>query len=563
MGIKYLSNINLNLNEIQNIVIQNLNSVPITSAIGQIYYDTIISKLKLKTATGWITINSGASEVGPGIPNRISKFITISTIGDSLIEDNGTSVIINKPSGSTSIYKLDVNGTIYSNAGITGNSFIKIGGTSSQYLMADGSVSTGPSIPTVGTWGALNYPTWVSGTPFVKMTAAGTFALDTTLYYPNSNPLGFIDTTYVAANFYPLTGNPSNFITSSALSPYLLSSTAATTYFPIPTGTTLEYIRGNGSLATLPTNTFVSLTTTGSSGSSTLTSGVLNVPTYTLSGLGGQAQLNGTGFVKASGTTITYDNTIPSFSITAPIIGDLLVYNGATWENETEEFRRRQRTLVISSDFIGTVAAANTPFVFAALNSGSNTTTTFTNGINPGITRIQSSATPVSGGSLSSNVVGTGAILPSIGQQMDFVFRTPNVIAGVGSTVRAGFFVATNISTDASAGIYMEIVDNQLYGKTANNSSRSQTATSYTISNGGLWFHMRIVYKSAVLIEYTLYNMAGTILWTDTLASNIPTAAYTCTILAFSSASQSIPTEMISCDYVAFTIPVGNRGALN
>jgi hypothetical protein len=36
--------------------------------------------------------------------------------------------------------------------------------------------------PTIGTWGALNYPTWVSGNPFVKMTAAGTFALDTNTY---------------------------------------------------------------------------------------------------------------------------------------------------------------------------------------------------------------------------------------------------------------------------------------------------------------------------------------------------------------------------------------------
>ena len=39
-----------------------------------------------------------------------------------------------------------------------------------------------PSMPTVGTWGTLNYPTWTTGTPFVKMTAAGTFALDTTIY---------------------------------------------------------------------------------------------------------------------------------------------------------------------------------------------------------------------------------------------------------------------------------------------------------------------------------------------------------------------------------------------
>jgi hypothetical protein len=34
----------------------------------------------------------------------------------------------------------------------------------------------------LGTWGALNYPTWTTGTPFVKMTAAGTFALDTNTY---------------------------------------------------------------------------------------------------------------------------------------------------------------------------------------------------------------------------------------------------------------------------------------------------------------------------------------------------------------------------------------------
>ena len=59
-----------------------------------------------------------------------------------------------------------------------------ISGTSAQYIAGDGSLVTFPTIPTVGTWGVLNYPTWTSGTPFVKMTAAGTFALDTTSYQP-------------------------------------------------------------------------------------------------------------------------------------------------------------------------------------------------------------------------------------------------------------------------------------------------------------------------------------------------------------------------------------------
>jgi hypothetical protein len=58
--------------------------------------------------------------------------------------------------------------------------------------MSAGGTLTWPTSGTVattgqiGTWGALNYPTWSSGTPFVKMTAAGTFALDTTAYATNT-----------------------------------------------------------------------------------------------------------------------------------------------------------------------------------------------------------------------------------------------------------------------------------------------------------------------------------------------------------------------------------------
>jgi hypothetical protein len=44
--------------------------------------------------------------------------------------------------------------------------------------------------PTVGTWSALSYPTWTTGTPFVKMTAAGTFALDTNTYLTSSGVSG-------------------------------------------------------------------------------------------------------------------------------------------------------------------------------------------------------------------------------------------------------------------------------------------------------------------------------------------------------------------------------------
>jgi len=59
MAIKYLSSINLNQNELQFAVIQNLGAVPGTSTEGQIYYDTVTDKLQLKTAAGWVPIQSG------------------------------------------------------------------------------------------------------------------------------------------------------------------------------------------------------------------------------------------------------------------------------------------------------------------------------------------------------------------------------------------------------------------------------------------------------------------------------------------------------------------------
>lgn len=70
---------------------------------------------------------------------------------------------------------------------------------------------------------------------------------------------------YGITDAYPLAGNPSGFITSAALAPYLTTAAAASTYatqaaltsglatkFNTPTGTTAQYVRGDGSLANLP-----------------------------------------------------------------------------------------------------------------------------------------------------------------------------------------------------------------------------------------------------------------------------------------------------------------------
>lgn len=86
----------------------------------------------------------------------------------------------------------------------------------------------------------------------------------------------------------------------------------------------------SGALSSTDWNTFnnkqstITLTTTGNSGASTFVSNTLNIPNYTLAGLGGQPLLSGIGFIKANGTTITYDNsTYLTANQTITLSGDI------------------------------------------------------------------------------------------------------------------------------------------------------------------------------------------------------------------------------------------------
>lgn len=55
----FLTNINLNGNEIQNVVIQNLATAPTSAKAGQIYYDTVKESLQVYTGTAWVDVGSG------------------------------------------------------------------------------------------------------------------------------------------------------------------------------------------------------------------------------------------------------------------------------------------------------------------------------------------------------------------------------------------------------------------------------------------------------------------------------------------------------------------------
>jgi len=137
-----------------------------------------------------VTIQGLPVSLGGAI-NPISGLGFVKVSGTTLSYDNTSYYPITNPSGFTnnlgtvtSIGLTVPNAFTVNPSSITTSGIFAItgAGTTNQYVRGDGSLATFPTIPTVGTWGTLNYPTWTTGTPFVKMTAAGTFALDTNTY---------------------------------------------------------------------------------------------------------------------------------------------------------------------------------------------------------------------------------------------------------------------------------------------------------------------------------------------------------------------------------------------
>ena len=234
-------------------------------------------------------------------------------------------------------FVLTLSGTLYGGFGFICNTpgTITIGTTSISYIQYNvaQAVSAGYGLQEL----AANVLS-VDSSVIATVSSLGSYLTSATAaatYYPLTNPSGYIsgitsgDVT-TALGFTPYSNaNPSGFITSSALTGYLTSATAALTYFPIPVGSTAQYLRGDGSLATFPTipsvtpsaltkvdDTNVTLTLGGTPASSLLQAVSLTLGwTGTLADSriasaatwnAKQAALSGTGIVKSVAGTISY-----------------------------------------------------------------------------------------------------------------------------------------------------------------------------------------------------------------------------------------------------------------
>jgi hypothetical protein len=375
------------------------------------------------STTDWTTFNSKQNALsGTG-------FVKIS--GTTISYDNSTYYLASNPnsyipltalSAGTGISYNNTTGVITNTAPdqtvtLTSGTGISISGTYPSFTIAstitqytDALARAAISLTTTGTSGAATYnsTTGVLNIPQYTDTYVGTVTS-----VAMTVPTGL-----------SISGSP---ITSSGT--LALSLTSG---YVIPT--TTEESNWN----TAYTNRITSLTTTGSSGAATLSSNTLNIPNYTLSGLGG---------IGGSGTT----NYVPKFTA-GTTLGNSIIYDDGTniGIGTTSPLSKLQ--------IVGTSTPNNTVFV---------TTQTFT---------ILSSGTLLR--------MGHGA---TIGNTYAVIDNLTNGGTGVGNIVinQGGGNVLINTTTDSGTGHALQVNGGGLFGSTVNISAASGDFGLKLIGIGG------------------------------------------------------------------------------
>jgi hypothetical protein len=171
------------------------------------------------------------------------------------------------------------------------------------------------------------------------------------------------------------------------------------------------------------------------------------------------------------------------------------------------------------TEFLATSGVASyDPWVLAAVNSGVLDRQI---GLadHPGIISLESSATANSGYSVQTDPT---AFLLAGGEMTEAVFKSVNQTNVV---VRVGFMDSFT-NTAVQDGAYINIAGTTLNGMTRNAAAASTTLTSYTIVDE-TWYRARVILNDdATLVTFYLFDGAtGALLWSDTLDTNIPTAA--------------------------------------
>jgi hypothetical protein len=160
MSRKFLTNIDLNSNELRNGVIHNLATDPGTGVAGQLYFNTVDNTLKIYNGMGWEAVGStefigdavnDLLDSGTGISlnyNDAANTLTIANTGVTSVSGTANEVLVSASAGSVTIglpdsITADVTGDLTGNADTASTletaRAISLGGSLSGSVSFDGS----------------------------------------------------------------------------------------------------------------------------------------------------------------------------------------------------------------------------------------------------------------------------------------------------------------------------------------------------------------------------------------------------------------------------------------
>lgn len=391
----------------------------------------------------------------------------------------------------------------------------------------------------------------LGGTGFVKISGS-TISYDNSTYYLASNPSAFITLASLSAgtgiSYSNTTGVISSTITqyTDALARAAISSsatgltyTSSTGVFSLTAGYAIPTTAKQTEWDTAYTNRITSLTTTGSSGAATLVSNTLNVPTYTLSGLGGQpldadltaiAGLSGTsGFLKKNAAdtwsldTNTYVTTTTAQTISgAKTFSASPIIDGGFATAIPLRFKQYDSASFNSDGYTDLYVMNAYRFGFA-FNQGSSNYKGFTfnvNGITLNTSREYTMPDAAGTLALTSDIPSLANYVTLNGTQTisgNKTFSGINSFTGYTSFSYASTFMNGTSLNWTAAGSHTA-------GSLTLSSAHSGSTSSLILSDGDTakYIYFSFTNTATGIKTYTLPDTSGTIALTSNLSSYVP-----------------------------------------